>query len=530
MAALLNRWRRACRAVLPGRRGTVEQSSKEKDVGRRHARIAALLLAFAGGAAGAAAPPNQDPQLLQSLQAIDAATTAKDCKKVVTLGEALIVARHGKLPPRIEGSVEWAVAGCAVDLGAKDKGYAHALAGTRIEDSPDELWQMRLWMEMEAKKYAAAVATVEAMTQGRGAALNDTPMQWLYRLNVELKEAGLKQERMRLLKLLAADAYAPSESAGDAQGLHYTYAVLLAGEGDAAGARTLLASITDAGLLVEAMFEPKLAPLLPPKLDIRAAAEAGLAHDRAIADRHSDQLDPIHNVAVDLRLLGRPQEALALLQPIVAATANAGAPAYTDAARGLPWIWDEIGRSNEALGRYEEAVKAFSAGAALGEEGGGNVSQVINLAHMQVRFGHADDALKTVARLDGLEGKATPHGLMEMHLARGCANAKAGHAQAAAADLAYAEAHRKDGEAVVGDLNLCLGRMDQAAASFIRRLDDPDERAEALRDLSDYDPPPAPIPAAYGGGIEALKARTDVKAAIAKAGGTRRIPLQPSGL
>jgi tetratricopeptide (TPR) repeat protein len=483
--------------------------------------IAALLL---GTASAAAAAPGPDAQLEQALKAIDAANTAGDCRKVLTLGEPLLAARRGKLEPKLEAALDTILAQCASDTGARDKAYAHALNGTRFDDSPDELWQMRLWLEIEGKKYAAAIATVEAMSQGRGAALNGTPMQWLFRLNTELKEAGLKGERKRLLGVLAADAYAPAESSGDAQGLHYSYAELLAQEGDSAGARTVLATITDPGLLTDAMFDPKLAPLLPPKFDLRAAAEAGLARDRAIAERHPDRLDPIHNVATDLRRLGRPQEALALLQPVLARAAEAGA--YTDADRNLPWIWDEAARSYELLGRYDEAVKALSAGARLAEAGSANFSQVINLADMQIRFGHPEDALKTLARLEGVEGRATPYGLMALHLARGCAQARAGRPQAAAADLAYAEAHRKDAEGTLGTLYLCLGRMDQAAADFIRRLEDPEHRGAALADLSDYDPAPARIPPPWGGGLEVLKARPDLKAAIAKAGGTRRIPLQ----
>jgi tetratricopeptide (TPR) repeat protein len=404
--------------------------------------------------------------------------------------------------------LELMVAGCAYEIGQKDRAYALLLTGTRSDASPDEMWNLRFAVELEMKKLPAAVATIEAMSQGRGAVLNAMPVLWLYELDRQLKEAGLKSERKRFLKVLAADAFVPEETLGDAQGLHYAYAQLLAEEGDSEAARAVLATITSPYFLTHALFAPRLAPLLAPGLDLRAAAEAALARDRALAGRYPDRLGPVIDAAADLRLLGRPQEALDLLQPALARAAEKGA--FTDAEDKLPWAWDGVARANTALGRYEEAAKAFSAGGQLGEDGMPNVSQIINLAHLQVRFGHPAEAVRTLAVFDDPKRQASPFGYMEMRLARGCANSAAGNARAAAADLAYAEAHAKDHPVALGYLYLCLDKMDQAAAFFIQRLDDPDQRSAILRELADYDPPARPVPAPFGGKLETLKARADV--------------------
>jgi tetratricopeptide (TPR) repeat protein len=206
------------------------------------------------------------------------------------------------------------------------------------------------------------------------------------------------------------------------------------------------------------------------------------------------------------------------------------ATAFKDADRKLPWAWDEIARASEALGLYEDAEKAFATGAALHEEGSANVSQIINLAHLQVRFGHPEDALKTLVVFDDPARKASPYGILEMHLARGCANAAAHHDPAAAADLAFAAAHPGDHPQALGLLQLCLGRMDDAAAFFIGGLEDPNRRVRMLQTLSDYDPSPATLPPSFGAKLTIIKARADVKAAIARAGGIRRIPFQEGDL
>jgi hypothetical protein len=116
---------------------------------------------------------------------------------------------------------------------------------------------------------------------------------------------------------------------------------------------------------------------------------------------------------------------------------------------------------------------------------------------------------------------------MEMRMARGCAHAVAGHEAEAKAELDYLLGHEPDHPEAVSDLLLCMADLDGAAASFIRRLDNPDQRVPALVQLSDYDPPPVPDPNdPIQTGLPKVKARADVRAAIARAGGIRRFPLQ----
>jgi tetratricopeptide (TPR) repeat protein len=484
--------------------------------------LGAFLAVLVGASAAVAAPQVPDTRIQATVTAIDAALEAHDCTKVIEAGDALLSGRRGKVDPSLRTAVEGVVAACEYDGGAKEKVYALALARTRGAEGSDSMWRLRLFAEIDTKRYAAAVATIEAIGAQRPAVLNEAPMDWMFRLNRELKETGRKAERRRLLGILAADTYVPTESSGDTQGLRYAYAELLAEAGEPDAARAALAVVSDPDLLADALFDPRLAPLLPANLDLRGAAEAALAKDRTLAEGHPDRLDPVIAIAADLRRIGRAGEVLALLRPLLASDTSR----FGDVRRKLPWVWDEVGRAETALGHYDEAVKAFTAGMSLDEGGEPNVSQVINLAAMQVRFRHPEAALKTLAVFDDPKRRMSPYGNMEMRLARGCAHADLGHAAAAGADLAYAQAHPKDHPEALGDLYLCLGRMDDAAAFYIGRLADPETRVHALKDLSDYDPPPGPLPPLYAGRWDALKARPDVRAAAAKAGGTRRIPLQ----
>ena len=495
--------------------------------GRRSGwRLAGALLLLAGSAPALADSGKNLERLQQAAQAADrgeCATALKLARPLVRPGAS--TGLNGEMQ-----AIAFEIA-TRCELAAKqiEAAYDHALRGSVLDDSDDYLWRARLVLELDGKKWEAAVATVEAMTQGRGAALNAAPIRWMWDLDNALRDSGDVALRRRLLKVLASDSYAPEELAGPADGFRSAYATLLAEAGETEAAAAIVRALEDPLTLAEASLDPKLRGFVPAALDLRAASERSLQRYRDSIARHPDKLDPLLEAAADLRRLGRPAEAVALLE---SARPRIDDPAaFSDRDERLSWWWDALGRSHSALGHYDEAVDAFRKGAAISEGGLPNVSQTINLAAAQNSFGHGEEALKTLAVFDDPKVGASPYGFMEMRLARGCAQAVAGRPAAAAADLAYAREHEKDHPEALANLLLCLGDMDGAAAAFIRRLDNPDQRAAALLQLSDYDPPPAARPAdPVDSRLPALKARPDVKAAIDRAGGIRRFNIQPSGL
>ncbi|MDB5692965.1 MAG: tetratricopeptide repeat protein [Alphaproteobacteria bacterium] len=514
----------------------VEGSGRDL-AGRRYVRVASrvgracapLLLLLTAGPAAADSTPSKLPSNAERLHQAAEAYDRGDCKTAETLLRPVMETEGPRQFGEMDALAFDLVVSCEVKAEATDRAYADAIAGTRFEHSSDYLWRIRLALELQDHHDEAAVVTVETMVQARGAALSSVPNDWLSGLERRLKEGGAGQAalRGRLLKALASDVYAPEDGASVSDRYRLRYAVLLAERGDAGGARALAARLTTPYWLREASVDSRLRTLLPADFDVRAATELELASDRQAMALHPDRLDPLINAAADLRELGRPGEALQLLQ--IAAPRIDDPKAFTDRDEKLNWWWDSMGRTQAALGKYDDAVSAFRKGAALSEGGRPNVSQVINLADTQIDYGRGDEALKTLAAFDDPKRKGSPFGEMQVRFARGCARAVAGHRQEAAADLAYAKAHEKDDPGTVSDLLLCLGDMDGGAAVYVRRLDDSELRAAALLRLSDYDDPPVPIPAGpLAAPLKVLKERPDVKAAIARAGGIRRFHVRPS--
>jgi tetratricopeptide (TPR) repeat protein len=490
----------------------------------------ALALATAPLAQAAGAPSVKAAG--ERLRLMSAALERDDCPTVLKLGLPLVDAA-----PRANSTLsEEALAGaydmvirCELKGRTDPRAYEHALRGTALAQASDLLWVARFWIESSEERLEPAVVTVEEMSKGRGRALNTLRLGWMWQLEAALKKAKREDLRERLLKLLADEAYAPDEAYGPVEAFRLTYARLQVDHGQAEQARSLVAGLQSPRALAEASLDPRLRSFLPAELDIRPAAEAQLARHRAAIGLHPDELGPLLLAAADLRLLGRPQEAVDLLQ--TAADRIDDPAGFSDRDELLPWWWDALARAEAALGRTDAAIAAFEKGSRLDEFGSPNISQVINLAQAQVSAGRADAALKTLAVFDEPERKGSPFGEVEMRFARGCAQAVAGRPAGAAGDLSFVKAQEKDNPEALTNLLLCLGDVEGAAASLIRRLEDPDLRTAALLELSDYDDPPVQRkPDLVESRLAKLKERDDVKNAIHRAGGVRRFSVQGEGL
>lgn len=487
-----------------------------------------ILVVLALCPAVAVAAPDTSKTLAQLQKAL-VAFQAGDCARSVKLARPLIPARIAALSEQQQATVyDWMLM-CQLRLGKTDDAYMLASAATRLLQASDYAWMMRFGLESDSARNNAALATIEEMAQARGTALNAIPLQWVFQFSHRFEGKDKAVERTRLLKILADPAYQPSEPLASTEWFRLRYAVILIEKGETETARTLLSTIANADTLTDMLFDARLRAVVPTGIDLRRATEAELVRIRRLRTANPRVLEAVIHTAYTLRRLGRVQESLDTLKTVEAKMADG--TAFDDFGEQREWWWDAMGRSYTALGNYDAAVASFGNGAALNEGGRLNVSQTINLAEMQNNFGKYDAALATLAAFDNPERKGSPYGESEMRFARGCATAKLGRTAQAEADLAYLIAHEADHPDALFDVLLCRGEWDAAAAAAIRRLDDPDRRAGALRQLSDYDAPAVPRqPDFMTTGIAQVKTRPDVAVAIARAGGTRRIPLQKSEL
>lgn len=476
----------------------------------------------------ALAAEQAEPPAVGLLNRVVAAAERGDCNAVLPLVAKLKTMREFADVPALRLVTLHLSASCLHELKQPSAAYDDALAGSTLPDSDDYLWRLRLYYEVERKDWPAVVATIEALSNGRGATLNALPISNLYTIDTQLKRAKLAALRQRLLTVLAADSYWPDEPGATNEGFRYRNALALQEAGDTKAALDLVRGLTSPSLVVGLTLDPRFRAAFPAEYDIRATVERDLAAQRTAADRHPDAIGPLVRVADDLRLLGRPREALATLDTIRAKVMG-NAP-LVDRDEQAIWWWDQIARAHHADGDAPAAIAALRSGRALSEHGSTNVSLTINLANTQLVTGDPAAALATLAGFKTDDGSASPYGVMQMISVRGCARVRTGDQSGADTDLAYARAHEDDDPATATALLLCRGDQEGAAASLVARLANPERRARALEELSTFDEPstrlpPDPIRAAW----TAVGQRPDVQAAAEKAGGVRRFAIQRSG-
>lgn len=488
-----------------------------------------LMAVTMDGASGAAAVEDKANARAaadrETFQRASAAARLDDCGTVMKL----LKLRLGKKPP-IEPELLEAYAfelatSCAARQQDSKTARSLALSGTALPAATDRLWLMRLRLELADQDFRAAVATAAAMSNGRGKALNAVPIEWFGSLQQVLRDRKLPKERERLLSVLANPAYTPDEVGRSTDGFRSEYAKLLMATGDTKRAAEVVGTIESSALIVQLSLDSRFKAMIPADFDERQRAEAELAKALTQRRSHPELLVLLLNASSSLRALGRPEEAVALL--LSAKERPGSLEAFKDVDRFRNWWWDSLARSYSLLGDYEHMAEAYHQGALLKEFGGANVSQVINLAAAQVDYGRPRDALATIAEFKLAERSTSAYGAMQMRFARGCASALAGDLKQARDDQSYIRGHEKDDPVTAGAMMLCVDDMDAAVALFVRLLDDPERRAAILLQLSDFDPPVHDVPESLlNKRFKILSARPEMKAAIARAGGTRRIRLQ----
>lgn len=459
------------------------------------------------------------------LEKMKQAYAKTNCNSALKLGLPLVDGHDAaNLPEQSRAEAYDIVLQCEYKGKPSERAYGYARRATALKGASDFAWTTRLKLEIATKRYEGAVATIEEMVRTKPTALNAFSVRSINRLHRAIEDSGRKSLRGRLLAALSMVTYAPEDLLGSNEDFRFVYAQFLADAGKQDAAGKLALGVKDPSLILELSLDRRFRHFYPADLDIRKKAEAQLVQDAKLIVQYPDKLAPLLRVARDLRLLGRFEEALYTLQGVAPRLKDP--KAFSDLEENFPWWWDSIGQTYGMLGKYEEMVRSFRAGASVGDDTP-NISQILNLAVAQNSFGRGKDAIRTLGIFDHPRNEPSSYGKMILSLARGCAYGLSGQQEKAAKDVAYARDNRDDAPGVLAELLLCLGDLDGAATEYIRQLDDSNLRAGALAELSDYDKTPVPSrPNAHESRLPALKARPDVQAAIKRAGGTRRFNIQ----
>lgn len=310
------------------------------------------------------------------------------------------------------------------------------------------------------------------------------------------------------------------------------YAGLLADAGDRTHAWRVASRVTEPGELLRMSLDKRYDAIVavdPERFDIPASAEAELMRAQDLLARNPRDGTAVSHVLGLLRMLGRQQAALDLVDKTLAIE---GAVLSYRGDDHRNWLLNDRALVLLELGRFDDAVAAMENAANLSERGGPNVSQTINLAGFQVATGRFEAALKTLASGEqSMQANVTPYGRMWIAAERACAYQGLGRKDEAARAVAATAAQAKDNHGAHAKALLCVGDLDGAAAAYKARLADAGTRAAALTQLSRFlQPPLTPFDAEMHRRLETLRSRADIQAAVAEVGRTRDFQIQSGSL
>lgn len=433
-------------------------------------------------------------------------------------------------------SVWDAVAYCAGELDLWSESHDALVRATSYELAGAEFWEARFYAAAAAKRWPDAITTLETLVEREPKLVRAIDSKVVSAVWSWLDEGSDLENRY--LEVLWASRWQPDSPFDSADSYLLIYADRLRLKGEDRKARQVLRGVSEPGYIYTARLHPGLKtyiPVEPSGMNVRASAErrASALALRAFGD--PDRIDLVIAQAGMLRRLGRPAEALALLDGTrrrVDLEADKGG--YRDIAvwRG-PW-WAHRADALFDLGKDDEAIASLAYGASLPEtvEGSGdsrNVTQVGQLAELQLNMGRYDEAIATLDRLRGRED-VSEGGLISHARIRACALAGKGDLKGA---QRLADRNARLAEAGAFNwtrLQLCAGRVDPVAKAYPARLSGTDgEKASALEELSPFGRRArrTSFSDAEDARWKALVERPDMARAIQAAGGLEPWPLVP---
>lgn len=493
----------------------------------------ALALGALLGAAAPAALANEASDYFRAYQRAMDGMKAGECKSHLAKGLEFAASPHFESALSRQGRA--AFLNALIDCAYSERELATAFAAAQAWHGfdPDNAWVQAVRLDLGARQEQPAV-TVEAFM-----ALMRIAPDYLGRLevrdiwnaiNAAEKLKNPDDRKFELHQALLRIGYSAPPPAHDGY-LRLQHAELLLARGDAPSARARLAGVTDLTILTRLRIERQFDVLrgdrdFEAKLDLAAAAERNVVQSRKAMEQQPDQLDLVEDHVSALGAVRRTEEALAAADAAIAKHA-ADPSAFKDADDQLRWLLNRRGYLLYELGRIPEARASLSEGAGLAEHGDPNVSNIINYVIMLVDEGAAKEAAELLPKI----GKASPYGQGWIESARTCLGVQLNDAAMQRAGLDWLREHEQDNRSALARAFLCTNELADAAALFVRRLNDPEARGDALMALQDYEYPSAahlPVLRTLLERLHAVRARPEVQAAVAAVGRIEKIPVHIS--
>jgi tetratricopeptide (TPR) repeat protein len=492
---------------------------------------AACALLFALCTARAKVTPGQkqsDDPVMDAAVMVQKAFDAINHNNVTSAQSELNIAIHAKGFAGLTDDVRYRALLVASLLAEQDgrhnKAHDLAVRATAFHEADDTAWTTRL---------SSAIATDDWNDAGRSVAM--LARRWPGQLDKFLPGATLQ---LHYLLKQAHDADTDREmldalfDAGwkargvEPSALWRDLALMHLERHEMARAATVALRVTSGqvalSMLVDRRFDP--ITLKHPgafHVDRLIAAEIKAAQARIKA--HPDRLRPITDLQELFLITGQYPRVLSISDAAVAnAEKGDGKKTYKDFGDRYNWVLDNRSRAYKREGHWDDAVQTEALAVRIPEMGGINVSQSINLGELYADLDQPDKASNAIAEL----GDLTPIGCMQLESVKLQIAIDRKDNKAIASAMAYLRKHHAEDMDTWEDTLLLRGKLDEAAALLIERLQNPAWRSEALVDMQRYVPvAETPVDKIIQDNLDTVTARPDVVAAMRKVGRVERFDI-----
>jgi len=408
--------------------------------------------------------------------------------------------------------------------------HEYLVIATQYPDAAAEHWVLRAqfatWVDAWADAGLAIKTLAKTWPQSL-AELDHEAVQWtIAQMARDKKLAG---ERLELLNALY-DAKFQLEWHIEPSDLWRELVLQALERKDVARARDVLKRIESPGSLVRMRIDRRFDPIVqaePTAFDVAAASQAECRKLRREMTANPTRLGPVVQYMYSLFSVGEYGEVISLADRVLAQNARApkDKPAFDDVADTLNWIYDLKSQALRGLGRWDEALAIQQEARRQRETSTDKVSQAINLGGSYLVRNRPDDALKSLEGIDWARS-LSGFGRMQLQHVRLRAYLQLGNREEAEKVFVYLRENKIDAPDTWQEAMLDWGDVDGAAALYIARLRDPEDRVSALYAAQTFKPVPRlPRQIEDVERWQKLLSRPDVTAAINEVGRREQHPL-----
>lgn len=372
----------------------------------------------------------------------------------------------------------------AWETNQNDKAHDLAVRATAFAEADNTAWMVRFASALSIQNYRDAAYGLTMFAQRWPAKLGDVDPGALMQLHYQLKLAHEDEADRSMLDELFDAGW--QDKGVEPSNLWRDLALEHLQRGEVARATKVALRVTSGQVALSMLVDKRFDAITlahPDAFDVDRLIAVEIKAAKAQIREHPDQLQPITDLQDLYLITGQYQKVLSISDTVVSrAEKGEGAKSYSDFSDRYNWILDNRSRAFKRRGQWDKAITTEVMAARVPEDGGMNVSQSINLGELYAELDQPDNASSAIIEL----GAMSAIGQMQLEGVKLRIAVDRHDESAATTAMAYLRAHRDEDLDTWEDALLLRGKLDDAAALLIERLENPSWRNDALVDMQHY--------------------------------------------